>query len=104
MLTGNMVIDAVMATVRDDFVFEDKLLRSIDFNNKRVILVTKHRRFRRIYALCYQALWQIVEENKDVAIVFPVHKNPKVVEVLESEFGDVEGVYLIEPLNFISVA
>ena len=43
-VTGNTVIDALHHTVRDDFRFDDEMLRQIDFAHKRIVLVTTHRR------------------------------------------------------------
>lgn len=101
-VTGNTVIDALHHTVREGFSFTDDLLQKIDFDNKRVILVTTHRRenlgepMRHVY----EALRQITEEFEDVEIVFPVHKNPKVREVVQEELGGLEKVYLIDPLDY----
>lgn len=101
-VTGNTVIDALHHTVREGFSFTDDLLQKIDFDNKRIILVTTHRRenlgepMRHVY----EALRQITEEFEDVEIVFPVHKNPKVREVVQEELGGLEKVYLIDPLDY----
>ena len=101
-VTGNTVIDALHQTVKDDFQFEDELLRNIDYKNKRIILVTTHRRenlgepMRHVY----KALRQLTEEFADVEVVFPVHKNPKVREVVKEELGGLEKVHLIDPLDY----
>jgi UDP-N-acetylglucosamine 2-epimerase (non-hydrolysing) len=101
-VTGNTVIDALHHTVRDDFEFADDMLRSIDFEHKRIILVTTHRRenlgepMRHVY----KALRQLTEEFDDVEVVFPVHKNPKVREVVREELGGLEKVHLIDPLDY----
>lgn len=101
-VTGNTVIDALHHTVKDDFQFEDELLQNIDFKSKRIILVTTHRRenlgepMRHVY----KALRQLTEEFDDVEVVFPVHKNPKVREVVREELGGLEKVHLIDPLDY----
>ncbi|WP_298462017.1 non-hydrolyzing UDP-N-acetylglucosamine 2-epimerase [uncultured Mitsuokella sp.] len=101
-VTGNTVIDALHHTVRDDFAFDDELLQHVDFAHKRVILVTTHRRenlgepMRHVY----KALKALTEEFDDVEIVFPVHKNPKVREVVNAELGGLEKVHLIDPLDY----
>ena len=101
-VTGNTVIDALHHTVRDDFQFEDELLQNIDFENKRIILVTTHRRenlgepMRHVY----KALRQLTEEFDDVEVVFPVHRNPKVREVVREELGGLSQVHLIDPLDY----
>lgn len=101
-VTGNTVIDALHKTVTDDFKFDDEKLANIDYENKRIILVTTHRRenlgepMRHVY----KALKDIVNEFDDVEIVFPVHKNPKVREVVNEELGNIEAVHLIDPLDY----
>lgn len=101
-VTGNTVIDALAATVDANYQFDDELLSSIDYADKKVILVTTHRRenlgepMRQVY----QALRDIVTEYPNVEIVFPVHKNPKVREVVDSVLGGLERVHLIDPLDY----
>jgi UDP-N-acetylglucosamine 2-epimerase (non-hydrolysing) len=48
----------------------------------------------------YQALKQIVTEFDDVEVVFPVHKNPLVREVVSQELGGMARVHLIDPLDY----
>ena len=101
-VTGNTVIDALHHTVRDDFDFQEEALKDVDFQNKRIILVTTHRRenlgepMRHVY----KALKQLTEEFDDVEVVFPVHKNPKVREVVNEELGGLAKVHLIDPLDY----
>ena len=99
-VTGNTVIDALIQTVRADFEFPSELA-GVDFG-KRVVLVTTHRRenlgepMRHVY----KALKSLVEEFSDVQIIFPVHKNPKVREVVREELGGLERVFLTDPLDY----
>ena len=99
-VTGNTVIDALLETVKDDYEFGPQL-EGIDLN-KRILLVTTHRRenwgepMRQIY----QALIDLVDEFPDVAVVFPVHKNPVVRNVAEEMLGKRERFHLIEPLDY----
>lgn len=101
-VTGNTVIDALLKTVDDGYVFENELLRGIDYKRKKVVLVTTHRRenlgepMRHVY----RALRSLAQELDAVEIVFPVHRNPKVREVVESELGGMAGVHLIDPLDY----
>lgn len=99
-VTGNTVIDALLQTVRADFKFDDELSR-VDFD-KRIILVTTHRRENLGEPLrhVYKALKSLIEEFPDVEIVFPVHKNPKVREVVNEELGGLERVCLTDPLDY----
>ena len=101
-VTGNTVIDALLKTVNQEYKFANEMLQNIDYKNKRIILVTTHRRenigepMRHVY----QALRQLVTEFEDVEIVFPVHKNPLVRQVVDSELGGIDRVRLIDPLDY----
>lgn len=101
-VTGNTVIDALLATVRPGFQFADPVLDALDDHKHRVLLVTTHRRenlgepMREIY----QALREVVQTYPDVQVVFPVHKNPAVRRVVDEELGGLDRVYLTEPMDY----
>jgi len=101
-VTGNTVIDALLATVRPGYRFADDVLNAIDYSSRRVLLVTTHRRenlgepMREIY----RALRGIVESYPDVEVVFPVHKNPAVRSVVDETLGGMARVHLIEPMDY----
>ena len=100
-VTGNTVIDALYKTVQKDFKFDDDFLNGIDYS-KRIILVTTHRRENWGEPLrnVYKALKKLVEEFSDVEIIFPVHKNPIVRNVVNEELGNLPRVHLTDPLDY----
>lgn len=100
-VTGNTVIDALYKTVQNNFKFTGEL-EKFNRTDKKFILVTTHRRENLGEPLrqVYKALKKIVEEFPDVEIIFPVHKNPKVREVVNAELGNLAQVHLIEPLDY----
>ena len=100
-VTGNTVIDALYKTVQQDFKFNDDFLNGIDYG-KRIILVTTHRRENWGEPLrnVYKALKKLVEEFSDVEIIFPVHKNPIVRNVVDEELGNLPRVHLTDPLDY----
>ncbi|KLU59211.1 UDP-N-acetylglucosamine 2-epimerase [Peptococcaceae bacterium CEB3] len=103
-VTGNTVIDALLATVRPDYRFGSEELRRIlrEGSDGRMILVTTHRRenlgepMREIY----RALVQVLDEFPDAYVVFPVHRNPEVRKTVRAVLGDLARVHLIEPLDY----
>ncbi len=100
-ITGNTVIDAMIHTVKDNYKFENELLNKIDFENKKVIMITAHRRENwgeGIENIC-DALNKIVDENKDVELVYLVHLNPVVKDVVTSKLGNKERIHLLSPLD-----
>ena len=100
-ITGNTVIDAMQHTVDEDYIFENDELNKIDFENKKIIMITAHRRENwgeGIENIC-EALNRIVEENKDVELVYLVHLNPVVKDVVFEKLGNKERVHLLSPLD-----
>ena len=99
-ITGNTVIDAMKTTVRPDFVFANPDLNAIDFG-KRVITLTCHRRenYGQSMEDIMAAVRTIVEKYEDVEVVYPVHLSPVVQECARRNLGDLDRVYLIEPLD-----
>ena len=105
-VTGNTVIDALKATVRPGYRFDDPLLSAVDFEESRVLLVTTHRRENLGEPLreVYRALRSVVEAYPDVQVVFPVHKNPLVRGAVEEELGGMDRVHLTEPMDYLPFA
>ena len=100
-VTGNTVIDAMKFTIKEDYVFENCELNTLDYKNKKVIVVTAHRRENwgtGIENIC-NALKIIVEENKDVEAVCLVHPNPVVKDMVQRILKDVDRVHLLEPID-----
>lgn len=100
-ITGNTVIDAMLHTVEDNYIFESDELNKIDFKNKKVIMITAHRREnwgQGIENIC-TALNRIVDENKDVELVYLVHLNPVVKDVVNERLGNKERIHLLNPLD-----
>lgn len=101
-VTGNTVIDALLKAVQDDYIFQEESLNRLDFDRKRIVVVTTHRRENLGEAMrqMYLAMKDIVREFPDVQLVFPVHKNPAVRKVASEVLGDSERVSLVEPLDY----
>lgn len=101
-VTGNTVIDALQATVKKDYSFADGEFNKVFARSRRLILMTTHRRenlgepMRHVY----RALKTVLETHADVEAIFPVHKNPKVREIVSQELGGLKRVHLIEPMDY----
>ena len=100
-ITGNTAIDAMKTTVRDDFVFSTQCLNELDFQAKRVIVVTCHRRenYGQPMVNIMHAIAELVESHPDVEVVYPVHLSPAVRECVFGILGNVDWVHLIDPVN-----
>lgn len=100
-ITGNTVIDAMEFTVEDNYTFKNEALNKIDYKNKKVIMVTAHRRENwgeGIENIC-KGLKEIVENNEEVEIVYLVHLNPIVKDVVYKYLGEMDRVHLLNPLD-----
>jgi UDP-N-acetylglucosamine 2-epimerase (non-hydrolysing) len=100
-VTGNTVIDAMNFTVGAEYIFNNEILNNIDYKNKKVILVTAHRRENwgeGIENIC-KALKTIASENHDIEIIYLVHLNPVVKDVVYDYLEGVKGVHLLPPLD-----
>ena len=98
-ITGNTVIDALKTTVDSNYNHPE-----LDWaRDSRLILVTAHRRENMGEPLenIAKAILKIVEDNKDVKVIYPVHLNPKISEVIDSIIGNHERIRLIEPLDVL---
>lgn len=101
-ITGNTVIDALFHVVKDDYIFNDELLDGIDFENKKVILMTSHRRenIGKPMENIFTSIKRIVEDYEDVEVVFPIHLNPKVRDIAYKVFDNHPRIHLVEPLDY----
>lgn len=100
-VTGNTVVDVLKYTVSEDYVFHNDFLKNFDFSGKRVILVTAHRRENigtPLRNIC-NALKRIATEYEDVHVIFPVHMNPAVREIVFPLLAGTERVHLLDPID-----
>ena len=100
-VTGNTVIDALKTTVREDYKFSTDELNHLPYGEKKIFLVTCHRRenYGEPMKNIMLALRQIAEENPEVELVYPVHLSPAVRACAQEELGNVPRVHLIDPVG-----
>ncbi|MCT4566253.1 MAG: UDP-N-acetylglucosamine 2-epimerase (non-hydrolyzing) [Maledivibacter sp.] len=101
-VTGNTVIDALIDVIDEDYKFENDILNDIDYKNKKIILLTCHRRENLGEPMknIFSAVKEIVLKNEDVHVIFPVHLNPKVREIAFGILENIPRVHLINPLDY----
>ena len=103
-VTGNTVIDALLMSIelsKNNKDTQIENLKKIISKNKKIILVTGHRRenFGKGFRNICNALYEI-SKNKDVQIIYPVHPNPNVKDIVHSKLRNISNIHLIEPLNY----
>ena len=102
-VTGNTSIDALRSVAARPYTFEEPELRQIVEGEKRLIVVTAHRRenWGEPMAKIAHAVAQIAQEHPDTETVVAMHKNPIVRDTLQGILGGVERVHLVEPQDYV---
>lgn len=100
-ITGNTVTDVPQYTVKEGYTHP--MLEWAE--GKRMILMTAHRRESQgePHRQIFQAVRRIADEFEDIAIVYPVHPNPAVLEPARQYLGDHPRIRLIEPLDVVDL-
>ena len=97
--TGNTVIDALIYTVEN----HQEEVEGLALNPElKTILMTSHRRENfgePIREIC-KAVLELVENNKDVEFVYPVHPNPNVRQPVYELLDGKDRIHLIQPLEY----
>ncbi len=104
-VTGNTVIDAFANTVREGHIYREKKLQDIDFESKRVVLVTAHRRENLgepLEHIC-KAIRELAKEHEDVLFIYPVHLNPVVRDTVFTVLSNISNVILIDPVDVLDM-
>jgi len=100
-VTGNTAIDALKTTVSENYEFKNSVLKSLDFNSKRIITLTAHRRENLglpIYEI-FRAVRRIADEFEDVMVIDPVHLNPIIRKAANEIFSGSGKIILTDPLD-----
>ncbi|QSS96401.1 non-hydrolyzing UDP-N-acetylglucosamine 2-epimerase [Psychroflexus sp. ALD_RP9] len=104
LITGNTVVDALQVGLKlaKDRGSQNlkKILDQLD-SQKKLILVTGHRRenFGDGFIQLCKALAQLAKRS-DVEIVYPVHLNPNVKEVVHKELEQLDNIHLVPPVEY----
>ena len=100
-ITGNTAIDAMKYTVQKNYRFSTELLNGLDFENRRVITVTCHRRenYGKPMEDIMHAILDVVGSHPDVDVVYPVHLSPAVRDCVFPILGGHDRIHLIDPID-----
>ncbi len=100
-VTGNTVVDALLEVASRPHTFVDASLEILG-TERRLIVVTAHRResFGESFREMCSAMRDLVERNRDVEIVFPVHPNPNVRAAVDATLKGAPRVHLTPPQDY----
>ena len=101
-VTGNTVIDALLATVNKDVAFADQRLEALVSHPGRVLLVTTHRRENQGHVMqgIGRAVAKIADAYPDLTLVLPLHRNPAVRNAILPAVRGRSNVVTTEPLGY----
>jgi UDP-N-acetylglucosamine 2-epimerase len=104
-ITGNTVVDALLATrakLRERPALGDAIAPVISgFEGKQIIVVTSHRRENLGQGMVDAAsAIREIAAREDVAVIYPTHPNPHVRASIMPQLADLANVALIEPLDY----
>tara|TARA_Y100000588_G_scaffold65221_1_gene65094 strand:+ start:9876 stop:10997 length:1122 start_codon:yes stop_codon:yes gene_type:complete len=107
-ITGNTVIDALLMTkekIDSDNAIKSELASQFSYldDNKKLILVTGHRResFGSGFERICEALARVAKLYPNTQILYPMHLNPNVREPVSRILGNIENIILIEPQQYL---
>ena len=98
-VTGNTAIDALKTTVREDYTHPELEWAK----DSRLIMITAHRRENLGEPMrhMFRAIRRVLDENKGVKAIYPIHMNPIVRQAAQEELGNLDRVHIIEPLEVL---
>lgn len=98
-VTGNTAIDALKTTVRQDYYHPELEWAS----DAKLIVLTAHRRENLGEPMhhMFRAIRRIIDEYKDVKVIYPIHMNPNVRKAAQEELGGCDRIHIIEPLEVL---
>ena len=98
-VTGNTAIDAMKYTISDNY--ENSIFDWV--GDSKLILLTAHRRENLgepMYNI-FKAVKRLVNDNKDIKVIYPIHLNPLVRKIANEVFEDNDRIKLIEPIEVV---
>ncbi|WP_269948619.1 non-hydrolyzing UDP-N-acetylglucosamine 2-epimerase [Corynebacterium hesseae] len=100
-VTGNTVIDALLEAASWDTAFEDPALQAVAESDKRLVVVTTHRRenFEAMKEIG-GAVKDLAENYSDINFALPLHLNPKVREAVLPEVEPLPNAFITDPLPY----
>lgn len=104
-VTGNTVVDALLAVAQDPAPPADPVLRRVLEGGRRLVLLTAHRResFGAPLRELFGAVRELVDGFADVELVYPVHPNPQVQAPARELLAGHPRIHLVEPLGYLDL-
>lgn len=101
-ICGNTVIDSLFLMIKENYIFREPLLKDKKIFEKKIILVTMHRRENwgePLRETC-RAINKIIDEHSDVSVIFPLHKNPEIRKNVKEILQNKKDILLLDTLDY----
>jgi len=101
-ISGNTVIDSLLLMTKENYIFRESQLKDKKIFQKKIILVTMHRRENwgePLRETC-QAINKIVKGYSDIFVIFPLHKNPEIRRNVKEILQNKKNILLLDTLNY----
>ncbi len=101
-ISGNTVIDSLFLMIKENYIFREPLLKNKKMFDKKIILVTMHRREnwgKPLRKTC-KVINKIIDEHPDVSVIFPLHKNPEIRKNVKEILQNKKDILLLDTLDY----
>jgi len=101
-ISGNTVIDSLLLMIKGNYIFREPLLKDKKIFEKKIILVTMHRRENwgePLRKTC-RAINKIIDDHPDVSVIFPLHKNPEIRRNVKEILQNKKDILLLDTLDY----
>ncbi|MCG6954716.1 MAG: UDP-N-acetylglucosamine 2-epimerase (non-hydrolyzing) [Gemmatimonadetes bacterium] len=104
-VTGNTVVDALLAVSRTDRTVKNDALASVLSGKRRLVLLTAHRResFGEPIREVFGAVRELADARDDIEVIYPVHPNPNVRVPAAELLSGHPRVHLTDPLDYLDL-
>jgi len=102
-VTGNTVVDALYWIKKNKQPEMEMFINKIGLKKEKYIYITMHRRenWGEPMRNVLRGIKKVLQIHPEYKIVFPVHLNPIVREVVYNELDGIKNAILIDPVNYI---
>ena len=102
-VTGNTVIDALLWIINQKSKELDEIIEKYSLKDQKYILMTMHRRENHGTRMSntMKGIKKLIKQYPDYQLIFPVHYNPAVRDVVEKELKGIDHIRLTDPLEYL---
>ncbi len=96
------MIDSLLLMIKENYIFRESQLKDKKIFEKKIILVTMHRRENwgePVRETC-RAIKKIINKHSDISVIFPLHKNPEIRRNVQEILQNKKDILLFDTLDY----